>query len=541
MKRGSKSQAAVALPQIGSPWMGAQDTLDQHNAVLLNLAALDPMELALMQTKKVELFASLASAQNQYHDHYMINSYADGKLATLSITGSLMNHPLPLRMFGLNVTTYGEIQAALQQLRADPKVEEIMLLVESAGGGSMGLFRTSNFLERVGKEKRLSTFSSSVMGSAAYYLGVNSPNIGAEPMANIGSVGVYAIMTSNVEEMRKEGVEQRVIRAGEFKALGISAEPISEKAVAEWQRNISATYDAFLDHASSKRGMDREIFRTQAAEGREFLGTEAAAVGLVDDVMVFDEYLELRASAISKSGSTVSVPGKQVKMEGPDMKKMLALLKKAGVELTAQQSAALASGAPLESLGLDAKLTAELEAARAEGDDDEGNDGAGGEDDPDKPKGDEGGDGGEDDQDKPKDEPKLKGTDTGADFGQMMTQMLGLQTDKTKLEAQVASLTAQLASAREKASADADTITALCAISGTAIGRMETALRASSTELKDFTPAQIIALHTTVQEQFLNVFPVGRKTKPVVKESVKGHERQGPDAIATAAQSATKI
>ena len=260
---------------------------------------------------------------------------------------------------------------------ADPRVEKVVLHVESGGGNGNGLFRTSNFIERMGKEKEFTTFTGSVMGSAAYWLGVNSPRVVAEPLASVGSIGVFAVMTSHTKLMERIGIESKVIRAGEFKALGHPDEPISEKAIAEWQRAIDESYGAFLDHTSSKRQQNRETFRATAAEGREFSGVEALKVNLVDEIMVFDDMIEAMLSAMSK---TVPSPGsgRNLKMdEGAMNKKMLALLQKAGVTLTDEQMSALASGASFESIGIEAGLAAQLTAAQAEGDDDDNEDGSG--------------------------------------------------------------------------------------------------------------------------------------------------------------------
>ena len=100
----------LVIPKTGSLWYGSQDTLDAHNNVQLTLAELSPMELSNLRVRATELLATQGVSRDQFADHYMINTYGDGKLAVISISGTLMNHHLPLRLFGYNVTTYGEIQ-----------------------------------------------------------------------------------------------------------------------------------------------------------------------------------------------------------------------------------------------------------------------------------------------------------------------------------------------------------------------------------------------------------------------------------------------
>ena len=524
----------LVIPKTGSLWYGSQDTLDAHNNVQLTMAELSPMELSNLRVRATELLATQGVSRDQFADHYMINTYGDGKLAVISIAGTLMNHHLPLRLFGYNITTYGEIQQAVKLVMADPRVEKVVLHIESGGGNGNGLFRTSNFIERMGKEKEFTTFTGSVMGSAAYWLGVNSPRVVAEPLASVGSIGVFAVMTSHTKLMERIGIESKVIRAGEFKALGHPDEPISEKAIAEWQRAIDESYGAFLDHTSSKRQQNRETFRATAAEGREFSGTEALKVNLVDEIMVFDDMIEAMLSAMSK---TVPSPGsgRNLKMdEGAMNKKMLALLQKAGVTLTDEQMSALASGASFESIGIEAGLAAQLTAAQAEGDDDDNEEGAG-------------------DGAKTQEQLDAEAASAAAaaqaaapapagDLSALLDRIQKLQADLTVAQASLTSMSAE----RDKLAAEVEVqkghVVRLSGVAAQAINRMETAMRGTTTDdLDTMEPTALLSKYQNVRDKFEKTIPVGRKSAGVVDQQVQGEQRPRQDAVAEAAQQATKI
>lgn len=525
----------LVIPKTGSLWYGSQDTLDAHNSLQLTMAELSPMELSNLRVRATEMLATQGVSRDQFADHYMINTFGDGKLAVISISGTLMNHHLPLRLFGYNITTYGEIQQAVKLVMADPRVEKVVLHVESGGGNGNGLFRTSNFIERMGKEKEFTTFTGSVMGSAAYWLGVNSPRVVAEPLASVGSIGVFAVMTSHTKMMERFGIESKVIRAGEFKALGHPDEPISEKAIAEWQRAIDESYGAFLDHTSSKRQQNRETFRANAAEGREFSGIEALKVNLVDETMVFDDMIEAMLSTMSKTVPS-SGSGRNLKMdEGAMNKKMLALLQKAGVTLTDEQMSALASGASFESIGIEAGLAAQLTAAQAEGDDDN-EDGSGG---------------GADAQEQLDAEAASAAAETqastaqsagGADMSALLDRIQKLQADLTVAQASLTSMSAE----RDKLVAEVEVqkghVVRLSGVAAQAINRMETAMRGTSTDdLDTLEPTALLSKYQNVRDKFEKTFPVGRKTAGVVDQQVQGEQRPRQDAVAEAAQQATKI
>ena len=524
----------LVIPKTGSLWYGSQDTLDAHNNVQLTMAELSPMELSNLRVRATELLATQGVSRDQFADHYMINTYGDGKLAVISIAGTLMNHHLPLRLFGYNITTYGEIQQAVKLVMADPRVEKVVLHIESGGGNGNGLFRTSNFIERMGKEKEFTTFTGSVMGSAAYWLGVNSPRVVAEPLASVGSIGVFAVMTSHTKLMERIGIESKVIRAGEFKALGHPDEPISEKAIAEWQRAIDESYGAFLDHTSSKRQQNRETFRATAAEGREFSGTEALKVNLVDEIMVFDDMIEAMLSAMSKTVPS-SGSGRNLKMdEGAMNKKMLALLQKAGVTLTDEQMSALASGASFESIGIEAGLAAQLTAAQAEGDDDDNEEGAG-------------------DGAKTQEQLDAEAASAAAaaqaaapapagDLSALLDRIQKLQADLTVAQASLTSMSAE----RDKLAAEVEVqkghVVRLSGVAAQAINRMETAMRGTTTDdLDTMEPTALLSKYQNVRDKFEKTIPVGRKSAGVVDQQVQGEQRPRQDAVAEAAQQATKI
>ena len=342
-------------------------------------------------------------------------------------------------------------------------------------------------------------------------------------------------MTSHTKLMERIGIESKVIRAGEFKALGHPDEPISEKAIAEWQRAIDESYGAFLDHTSSKRQQNRETFRATAAEGREFSGVEALKVNLVDEIMVFDDMIEAMLSAMSK---TVPSPGsgRNLKMdEGAMNKKMLALLQKAGVTLTDEQMSALASGASFESIGIEAGLAAQLTAAQAEGDDDN-EDGSGG---------------GAESQEQLDAEAASAAAETQASTAQsaggdamsaLLDRIQKLQADLTVAQASLTSMSAE----RDKLAAEVEVqkghVVRLSGVAAQAINRMETAMRGTTTDdLDTLEPTALLSKYQNVRDKFEKTIPVGRKSAGVVDQQVQGEQRPRPDAVAEAAQQATKI
>lgn len=526
-------------------WYGEQEALDDYAHTWLHLDSMNPMELSELRLQAATMLAS--QSRDNFADHYMISTYGDGKVAVISVAGTMMNHPLPLRLFGMNVTTYGEIQSALQAVLDDRNVEQIVMAYATGGGSGNGLFRTSNMLARAAKIKPVTTFTDTVMASAGYWLGAEGSRIIAEPLAEVGSIGVYATMVSRSKMLEDIGVEAKIIRAGEFKALGHELEPISEKAVKEWQDGVDKAYDAFLEHASSKRGISKEVFRVQAAEGRMFTGPEAKRVGLVDDIMVFDDYID---SLLSSNTGAVSVSGsgqvRKLKVSGEvNMNELLRkMLEDAGVTLDEAQLAALQSGASFSSLeGLDPELAAKLDAAAAEeegegegeGEGEEEGDGQGGDGDG---EGDAGKGEGKDGEGK---DSKLNANADSKGMMELVDRIASLSSDLSEARLNLSKANLELKDVKAKAELAFADIELMKPIIADRINAMNVGMRKGTVDgLKDLPVDKLLATYTETASNFEATFPVGQKSKSASTTKVKGESRM-PEAWHESAKNATTI
>lgn len=534
----------LLMNRLEPTWYGDQSALNAYTNTWLHLDAMDPMELSELRMHGTELLASQTSNEDHYADHYMIDTYADGRIGVISVAGGMMNHPLPLRAFGLNVTTYGEIQRAVTQLANDNNIEQIVMTYATGGGSGNGLFRTANLMERVAKIKPITTFTDTAMMSAGYWLGAIGSKIVAEPMAEVGSIGVYTILASQVEANREEGLDIRVVRAGEFKAMGHPDDPVTEKALQVTQASVDKAYDAFLDHASNHRGIKKETFREKAAEGRVFVGEDARVVGLVDEIMVFDDLLDRLEAGVGKvkpvhfsgAGQTrkTALNG-DVSMN----KRMRKLLAAAGITLDDAQLAALQSGASFSSIGLPEDLCVKLEAAAGEPDEGEGEGEGEGKGKPDadgegEGEPDAGGEG----------EGKDKNLNAGGNQGNLMelvnkvtelssnlatakSELTTIKLEKSQLDTQLANLTNEMKLMKP--------------ILAERINAMNLGMRKGTTEgLADLPVDKLLEAYNSAKNSFEAAFPVGQKSHSANTKSVKGEGRL-PDHWVESAKNATTI
>lgn len=283
-----------------------------------------------------------------------------GSVGVVNIRGPLVNADNWMTAF-LGMSTYPAIRRAMVSAAKDPEVKSILLRVDSGGGAVSGVMDTAELIARIDeKVKPVFTFSDGTMASAALWLGASGRQVGISATTLAGSLGVLMTHVEYSKAMQKDGATATVLRAGEFKALANSVEPLTKAAKEQIESHLQETYKLFAEHIADRRGVAYAVADQKMGQGREFLGAQAVAVGLVDAVSTFD-------AVLSKLTAAKDVDKlKSVYDNGIHKNKNNRSAAMPQASLTEQQIAALASGAPaVPAAALSAEALA-AEAARLE-------------------------------------------------------------------------------------------------------------------------------------------------------------------------------
>jgi signal peptide peptidase SppA len=304
-----------------------------------------------------------------------------GHVAIVNINGVLVNNDDPYNRF-FGEVGYPEIQGALAEAISQPGVKSILLNMNTPGGAVSGISDMADTLKAVAQHFPMHAHASSSACSGGYWLSCAADSISASSLAEIGSIGVIAVMRSYYEYYKSMGIENVVLRQGEFKALGNPYEPITEAAKKATLDQMGVVYDTFLNLVSESRNIPVQKLKDTAAEGRVFFGQDAIKVGLIDKISSFDQVLAEMLQANQSSDPSTG----NMSMKKGTLSKIL----------SAAAQAAIAAGMPIEVALVDknlqptpeeiaaheAKVAAEAAAGGGEGDgesDGDGND-AGGDD-----------------------------------------------------------------------------------------------------------------------------------------------------------------
>lgn len=265
-----------------------------------------------------------------------------GDVAVISISGSLNNSDSWVNEW-LGFTGYPEIRAAMVHAAQQTDVKAIVLDIKSGGGAVSGVSDTGELIAMINADvKPVYSYSDGMIASAAYWLGASAESLTIGKVTEAGSIGVLVMQQEMSKMLADMGITVNVIRSGKWKALGNSAEPLSELGRETLQAQVDTLNGMFVDHVASVRGTTAALVEQNMGQGRVFIGQAAVDVGLADAVSNFDTFMSNVQSGIDQtSGRGIDIAKPRAKY-GANLPKGSISMKTA---LTAQQIAALAVGA----------------------------------------------------------------------------------------------------------------------------------------------------------------------------------------------------
>ena len=179
----------------------------------------------------------------------------------------------------------GAIRTAAERTRRD-----VVVAINSPGGDVAGMadlvaaMRTARAAVE-SKGGRLVALINDEACSAGYWLASQATEVWATRLAEVGCVGVYAVLYDETAAFAQMGVQPVVVAndgAG-LKGAGVPGTPISEDLVAQVRRSCNAATAQFVADVAAGRGKPVEAI-TPLATGAVWTAREAVAMGLVDKV-----------------------------------------------------------------------------------------------------------------------------------------------------------------------------------------------------------------------------------------------------------------
>jgi protease-4 len=207
---------------------------------------------------------------------------------------------------GNNLTSYG-FDKLLRQVAGDATIKGVVVRIDSPGGevaASDEIWRQMNLLS---KKKPLVFSMSDLAASGGYYIAMTGDPIVAYPETMTGSIGVVFGKPNLRGLYDKLGITKDAIGRGRHAGIDSDYASLTEDERRILRDGVEESYKDFVGKVAEAR---RRAFNDiePLAQGRVWMGSQAQARGLVDELGGLDRAIELvKKKAHIPTGERVSL------------------------------------------------------------------------------------------------------------------------------------------------------------------------------------------------------------------------------------------
>ena len=171
----------------------------------------------------------------------------------------------------------------LRKLRQDENVKAIVLRVNSPGGSASASEVIQREIRLAKKVKPVVISMGTYAASGGYWIAAYGDRIFAEPTTITGSIGVFGIQFDVKKLANDFGITFDSVKTGKFADTLTISRPKTPEELAVLQRMVDWIYSEFVRKVAEARKLTPEKVE-EIAQGRVWSGTEAKAIGLVDEL-----------------------------------------------------------------------------------------------------------------------------------------------------------------------------------------------------------------------------------------------------------------
>ena len=180
-----------------------------------------------------------------------------------------------------------QTRMAIRQALADDEIRSLLLAIDSPGGQVAGVADLADEVQRANATKPVTAYIEDLGASAAYWVASQAQRITANRTAEVGSIGVFAILQDLSGMAEREGVQVRVVSTGPYKGLGAPGTPVTQELVDEVQGQVDRIGSFFFEAVQAGRRLSTQRLAA-VTDGRVWMAAEAQQLGLIDGIETFE-------------------------------------------------------------------------------------------------------------------------------------------------------------------------------------------------------------------------------------------------------------
>lgn len=182
---------------------------------------------------------------------------------------------------GAGCTDYADITADIRAANEDPRVENILLYMDTPGGMMGGLPECADAIANSEKPVYCYVPPGGTVASAGMWLAACCAGRFLSPSAQAGSIGVYCAFTDMSGLAEQRGIKVKVFSSGTYKGMGVPGTSLTMEQEAYLQNQVLELAQEFYDHIRDNLGDVPDA----AMQGQMFRAAEAVNVGFADEIV----------------------------------------------------------------------------------------------------------------------------------------------------------------------------------------------------------------------------------------------------------------
>lgn len=277
------------LRAAATPWAITQESLEQI------------LEIAARQNESPEAVAAKLGRELQ-NTH---RAWERDGVAVIPVIGPLFRRANLFTMIS-GATSYEMVAQDLTAALDNPEIRSIVLDIDSPGGVVNGVAELSDLVFEARGQKPIIAYGGGMVASGAYWLASAADEIVIAETAEVGSIGVLAVVRDDRKRKEEAGIQETEIVSSQSPNKRV--DPGEDDGRARLQRRIDALADVFIQHVARNRDMAPDEVVAAGDRGDILVGQAAVDNILVDRVASFEDLLEELTAAPGSRSTTPAMP-----------------------------------------------------------------------------------------------------------------------------------------------------------------------------------------------------------------------------------------
>ena len=216
--------------------------------------------------------------------------------SNMKIFDESWKHRAKVALLNINGTIDSRMgEVVLDNLRRLPGmgVKALLVRISSPGGDAIASDKIWGALKNLKRfDIPIVASVGNIGASGAYYIACGADKIVAEPLAIVGSIGIYGGKIDASGLMQKIGLKTESVKTNDYADARSFTRPWTDTEKAALQEYMDDFYDRFTGVVSQATGIDQAVVDSAYGGGRVMVGWKAKEAGLVQSLGGFDDALD---------------------------------------------------------------------------------------------------------------------------------------------------------------------------------------------------------------------------------------------------------